>query len=344
MKIIDLRSDTVSIPTEEMRKVMYTAEIGDDVYQEDTTVNQLEELGAEISGKEAALFVPTGTMGNLLAIMSHTQRGEQVIADEWSHILKFEGGGVGSIAGLSSKEIQVDNGIFTAEIIKEEIVTNDDVHCAQTGLICLENTHNMAGGIVTPLKQMEEIYWLSRQHDIPLHIDGARIFNAATHLKCNLKELSALSDSMMFCLSKGLCSPVGSLLVGTTDFIKTARKHRKTLGGGMRQAGVFAAAGIISLNKMSKRLEEDHENLSLLAEKLQEFNSFNINMANVQTNILMVDLINTEKDADTLVEEMKNVGVLCSAITAKRIRFVTHYYIKKEDISLAIDRISSIIN
>ena len=340
MKIIDFRSDTVTKPTEEMKKAMYDAEVGDDVYGEDVTVNKLEELSAKISGKEAGLFLPSGTMGNLIALMSHTGRSQQVIVDEWSHIMKFEGGGIGSVAGLLGKEISVTNGIFNADDIAKEIVGDDDIHCAKTGLVCIENTHNMAGGTVTPLDELEKIYWLTKSNDIPLHTDGARIFYASTYLNKNMKDLAAFTDSIMFCLSKGLCAPVGSVLTGTKEFIDIARRNRKTLGGGMRQAGVFAAAGIVSINTMSKRLEEDHDNLMLLASMLQDTEVFTVDMSTVQTNILMVNVVNENKTSHDYIEEMKSHGILASAITDKIIRFVTHYYTKKEDILATVDIIS----
>lgn len=344
MKILDFRSDTITKPTEEMRKAMYQAEVGDDVYGEDPTINKLEEMARELLGKESALFVPSGTMGNQLALLSHTERSQEIILEDWSHIYRYEGGGLAFLSGLQAKPIKGKNGIMKVEDIKNAIVQDNDFHHAQTGLICMENTHNMAGGVVLPLKRMKEIYNLAKNHKLPVHLDGARVFNAASYLGVDVREITKYTDSLMVCLSKGLCSPVGSILAGSKDFIDKAKNYRKMLGGGIRQGGVLAAAGIVSLTKMIDRLEEDHQKIYRLAEGLKEIKGIKINDDTVQTNILMIDISNTSFTSDELVNRMKNEGILASSITNDIIRFVSHYYIEDEDINYTIDKINSIID
>ncbi|QIB26505.1 low-specificity L-threonine aldolase [Caloranaerobacter azorensis] len=331
MKIIDFRSDTITKPTEEMRKAMYLAEVGDDVYEEDPTVKKLEEIGANLVGKEDALFVPSGTMGNQLALLAHTERGQEIILEEKSHIFMFEVGGLAFISGLQSKTIKGHKGIMCASDIERAIRVNN-IHFPQTGLICLENTHNMAGGVITPIELMRKVYEIGLNYKIPIHLDGARVFNAAVGLGVDVKEITKYSDSVMFCLSKGLCAPVGSLLAGDKKFIEKARKYRKMLGGGMRQAGIIAAAGIVALENMIDRLEEDHYNNRLLAEKLININGIQIDMDTVQTNILMIDIVNKNYNADTVISLLKENGIYVSKISDYKIRFVTHMYISKEDI------------
>ncbi|RKD34626.1 low-specificity L-threonine aldolase [Thermohalobacter berrensis] len=343
MKIVDFRSDTITKPTEEMRKAMYEAEVGDDVYGEDPTINKLEELAAEKIGKEAALFVPSGTMGNQLALLTHTERGQEIILEENSHIFMFEVGGLAFLSGLQSKIVKGEDGILNSKVIKEAI-RSKNIHFPQTGLICLENTHNMAGGVVTPLNRMEEIFKLAQQHRIPVHLDGARIFNASTYLDCDVKDIAKYCDSVMFCLSKGLCAPVGSILAGDKKFIEKAKKFRKLLGGGMRQAGILAAAGIIALEKMTHRLVKDHENLRKLAFGLDDIKGINIDKDKIQTNILMVNLKDTGYNSDSFVYEMKKEGVLATKIDEHTIRFVTHYHIDEKDIEYTLNVIKRILN
>ena len=343
MKIIDFRSDTLTNPTEEMRKAMYNAELGDDVYGEDPTVNMLEEIAAEKVGKEDALFVPTGTMGNQLALLSHTQRGQEVILDDWCHIFRFEVGGLSFLSGLQAKTIVSDKGVMNPELVKQAIVSDDNIHHAQTGLVCLENTHNMAGGVVVPVENMKEIYNIAKEKSIPVHLDGARVFNAAVYLKCDIKEITKYTDSIMFCLSKGLCSPVGSILAGSKVFIKKARRLRKMLGGGMRQAGILAAAGITALDNMIERLEEDHDNVQLLTQGLGNINGIKIDKDTVHTNILMINIKDTEYNSQQLVNMMKEKGVLATPITEKIIRFVTHKYINKDNIDITIEIVNDIL-
>lgn len=344
MKIIDFRSDTITKPTDEMRKAMYEAEVGDDVYKEDPTINKLEEIAAEKVGKEAALFVPSGTMGNQLALMAHTQRGQEIVLEEWSHIYRFEAGGLAFLSGLQAKTVKGKNGIMEIEDLKNAIVNDNNIHHAQTGLICIENTHNMAGGVVTPLPKMKEIYSLAKEYNLPVHLDGARLFNASTYLKCNPKDITKYTDSVMFCLSKGLCAPVGSILAGTKEFINKATRYRKMLGGGMRQAGVLAAAGLVALDRMVERLWEDHDNLRKLSEGLGSIKGIEIDKNSVQTNILMVNIKNTGYSANEFVLKMKERGILASSITDEIIRFVTHRYISKSDVEYAVKIIDDILS
>ena len=258
MRYIDLRSDTVTMPTEEMRKAMAEAEVGDDVYEDDPTVNRLQELAAEMVGKEAALFVPSGTFGNQLCVLTHTRRGDEVILGEDCHIVLHEVGGAAVIAGVQLRTLKSNNGMLDPADVEAAIRPGDDIHYPHTGLICVENAHGL--GTAIPVNNLQAIKKIGEEHGIPVHMDGARIFNAAVALGVDAKEIAACADSVQFCLSKGLAAPVGSLVAGTKEFIEIARKNRKLMGGGMRQAGILAAAGIIALEKMTKRLHIDHEN------------------------------------------------------------------------------------
>ena len=265
---IDLRSDTITLPTDEMRKAMENAEVRDDVYQEDPTINRLEKLAATKVGKEAALFVPSGTMGNLIAVLAHCQRGEEVILGAESHICYYEVGGISAVAGVIPSTILGDSkGALTPQAV-DKALREENIHYPETSLICLENTHNRAGGTIYPIQLTKEIYQLAHQRNIQVHLDGARIFNAAIALNLEPSVLAKEVDSVMFCLSKGLSAPVGSILDGSRKFIEKARKQRKMLGGGMRQAGILAAAGIIALEKMVERLRENHNNARILGEGL----------------------------------------------------------------------------
>lgn len=333
MSYIDLRSDTVTKPTEEMRKAMYMAEVGDDGYGEDPTVNLLEEKAAEILGKEAGLFVVSGTMGNQIAVLTWTNPGSEVIMEAESHIFYYEAGGLSANSGVQPFLIYGENGIMTIEKIKSAIRPKGRVF-PETSLIVLENTHNRAGGKVLPLVYMEEVYKLSRNYNIPIHLDGARIFNASISLKIPAKEIARYADSVMFCLSKGLSCPMGSILVGSKEFIEKARKNRQRLGGGLRQAGVVAACGLVALEKMIDRLEEDHEKAKILYEFLKEIDIFDIGKPD--TNILKVR-INNDKKADFFLEEFKKQGLLATSFDEKTLRFVTHKDVSFKDIEKAKD-------
>jgi threonine aldolase len=327
--MIDLRSDTVTRPTPAMREAMASAEVGDDVYSEDPTINRLEREAAEVFGKEASIFVPTGTMGNQIAIRLHTQHGQEVICEARSHVLDWEMAMMAAFSGCQARTVAADRGILTWDHIKPAIGAKI-YYRAQTGLISLENTHNMAGGTVTPLPVLEGIWAGARQVGLPVHLDGARVFNAATALSISVAKLTGGFDTVMFCLSKGLGAPVGSMLVGSENAIKQARIHRKALGGGMRQAGILAAAGLIALHEMPKRLHEDHANARLLAETVAaEPKVAEIDLGAVETNIVIFKLRGKEEDkggdAAAFTAALKQKGVLVSAIGPHSVRFVTHY-------------------
>jgi threonine aldolase len=324
--VIDLRSDTLTKPTPEMRAAMAAAEVGDDVYGEDPTINRLEERAAEIFAREAAVFVPTGTMGNQIAIRLHTRPGQEIVCESRSHILDWEMATAASFSGCLIRPVVAERGILTWAHIEPVIHAKGSTFRAGTGLIEIENTANLAGGTVTPLPILEEIWAGARKHKLPVHLDGARIFNAATMLGGDVFEgartLTRGFDTVMFCLSKGLCAPVGSMLVGSREAIAEARVYRKALGGGMRQAGVLAAAGLIALEKMPLRLHEDHANARRLAEMLAQCSDVDIDLEAVQTNIVVFSL--RTRTAAELVVRLKAKGVLMSTVGPHSVRLVTH--------------------
>ncbi|MEA2086947.1 MAG: low-specificity L-threonine aldolase [Candidatus Caldatribacteriota bacterium] len=342
MKKIDLRSDTVTLPTDEMREAMNDAEVGDDVYQEDPTVNRLEELAAKKLEKEAALFVPSGTMGNLIAVLTHCQRGDEVILEMDSHIYYYEVGGMSTVAGVMPRLIVGDRGIPNLQDIREAL-REENLHYPKTTLICLENTHNRAGGTIIPPKVTEEICQLAHQRNIAVHLDGARIFNAAIALDIELALLTKDVDSVMFCLSKGLSAPVGSILAGSKEFIKRARKNRKMLGGGMRQAGILAAAGIIAVENMVERLEEDHKNARILGEGLADISGIKVDLATIQTNMVYFDLRESSMDTFQFLPKLAEYNILGSPRPPTKVRLVTHYGINEEDIYTTIKAIKEIV-
>ncbi|NYF52541.1 threonine aldolase family protein [Tunturiibacter gelidoferens] len=327
--MIDLRSDTVTRPTAAMREAMASAEVGDDVYSEDPTVNRLEKDAAEVFGREASIFVPTGTMGNQIAIRLHTRHGQEVICEARSHVLDWEIAMMAAFSGCQARTVAAERGILTWDHIKPAIGAKI-YYRAQTALISLENSHNMAGGTVTPLPVLEEVWAGAREVGLPVHLDGARVFNAATALGLSVAKLTSGFDTVMFCLSKGLGAPVGSMLLGSKKSIDEARIYRKALGGGMRQAGIIAAAGLIALHEMPKRLQEDHSNARLLADAVaSEPSKAVIDLDAVQTNIVIFKLLGTDQanggDAVGFVAALKQKGVLASAIGPHSVRFVTHY-------------------
>jgi threonine aldolase len=322
LSTIDLRSDTVTQPTPAMRAAMAAAAVGDDVYGEDPTINRLEARAAEIFGREAALFVPSGTMGNQTAIRLHTQHGQEVICESHSHIAEWEMAMASAFSGCQLRTLPAERGILRWADIEPHI-TGIHYHRASTGLICLENTHNMAGGTVTPLAVFEEIWEGARERGLPVHLDGARIFNASAALRIDVRELTRGFTTVMFCLSKGLGAPVGSLLVGSRDLMDHARRIRKGLGGGMRQAGILAAAGLIALEEGPKHLAEDHANARLIAETLAELPQIDIDLASGRTNMVLLTL-RRHGNADALVEKLKIRGVLSGSMGRHRVRFVTH--------------------
>jgi threonine aldolase len=320
---IDLRSDTVTKPTAEMRRAMAVADVGDDVYGEDPTVNRLESAAAALFGKEAGLFVPSGTMGNTIAIKLHTEHGQEVICEARSHILNYELAMMGWFAGCVARPIHAANGILTWENIQPE-VRKPSPHWAPTGLVEVENTHNMAGGTVYPLAALEEIYEATRECGLPVHMDGARIFHAAVHLQIPVSRIAAYAETVMFCLSKGLGAPVGSILVGSQRLIDKGRLYRKRLGGGMRQAGVLAAAGLIALERMPSRLSEDHANAALLASELAQVPGVSVDPSCVQTNIVIFRLVEAGVESSRLSAALKARGVLANGIDPQHMRMVTH--------------------
>lgn len=333
-RMIDLRSDTVTKPTDEMREAMATAEVGDDCFGEDPTVKLLQEESAALLGKEAALFVPTGTMGNQISVKAHTHHGDEVILEANSHIYNIESGTMAAFSGVLPRLIQGNDGILDPEKVKEAI-RPDKYYLPQTRLLCLENSHNIAGGSVTPLDRMKSLYIIAKENGLSVHLDGARIFNAATALQVNARDIASCADSIMFCVSKGLSAPVGSLICGSNEFIERAHRIRKMMGGGMRQVGILAAAGLVAIRKMVTRLKEDHENCKALAIGLNETQYFSINKM-PDTNILMAK-VKEGFNASTIADSFQKKGVLALPYTERYIRFVTHREITKEDINIAIE-------
>lgn len=329
MKYIDLRSDTITLPTKEMREAMYNAEVGDDVYGDDPTVRELEEYSAHLLGKESALFVPSGTFGNQLALFTHCQRGDEVLLGEDCHIVVHEVGAAAVISGVNLRVLPSTQGILEPDDIESRLRT-ENIHYPATGLICMENAHS--NGRVIPLNNMEKIYKIAHQAGIPVHLDGARIFNAASALGEEPSKIARYCDSVMFCLSKGLCAPVGSILCGSKDFIAKALKKRKLMGGGMRQVGVLAAAGLIALKKMRKRLPEDHENALLLGTELNKIPGIKVFMEDIHINMVFFDLKDTGCNPDELVVNFKARGIKINPTEDGLMRLVTHYWVSKEDI------------
>jgi threonine aldolase len=325
--IIDLRSDTVTKPTPEMRQAMFTAEVGDDVYGEDPTVNLLEARAAAVMAKEAALFVPTGTMGNTIAIKLHTEHGQEIVCDSRCHILNYELSMMAWFAGCVARAIPTEDGILTWDRIRSEVRPHGP-HAAPTALIEVENTNNLAGGTVYPLETLAEICAGAREMGLPVHMDGARVFHSAVYLDVPVARIAQYADTVMFCLSKGLGAPAGSLLVGTKKLIDKGRLYRKRLGGGMRQAGILAAAGLIALEKMPLRLGEDHANAQLLARALAGIEG--ITVSPVQTNILVFDISGLGMDTRTFSGALRERGVIANGVNASLMRMVTHYDVTTE--------------
>ncbi len=324
--MIDVRSDTVTKPTPEMRTAMYEAEVGDDVFSEDPTINRLEETAADMLGKEAGLFVPSGTMANLVSLLAHGQRGDEVILGAGSHIYVNEVGGMAVIGGMHPRPLNDDRGCLAPSDVEAAIRT-ENIHYPPTALVCLENTHNTAGGIATSPEVMEAVVDVARRHHLKTHLDGARIFNAAAYLGIPVKRLVAPFDSVYICLSKGLGAPVGSLTLGKKEFIHAARKHRKMVGGGMRQAGIIAAAGLVALTTMVERLPEDHQTARHIAEGLAGLPGISIDLSTVQTNIVRFGLERPDMTAGQLSGELKSRGVLANSTGPRTMRLVTHHHI-----------------
>jgi len=335
-KFVDLRSDTVTLPTEEMLEAIRHAELGDDVYGEDPTVNRLEEMAAAKMGKEAGLLVASGTQANLVSLMSNAQRGELVILESESHMNWYEVGGISSIAGLMPWPVRSQYGALDPKDVKAAI-RPENIHFPEPALVCVENTHNRHGGTVVTPAQLQMINEVAHGNGLKLYMDGARIFNAAVALNVDVKELAKHVDNLMFCLSKGLCCPVGSVVVGSREFIKKARKVRKVLGGGMRQAGIIAAAGIVALEKMVDRLEEDHRNAKRLAEGISKVEGICIDLTRVQTNMVLLDTSGLRVADEVILSKLKREGILASKLANNKLRLVTHMGIEKEHVEDAID-------
>lgn len=341
--MIDLRSDTVTLPTAAMREAMYNAEVGDDVYHEDPTINRLQEMAAERLGKEAAIFVPSGTMGNVASVLAHAGRGETVIVGNQSHIYHYEVGGASTLGGSPMVVVPTEpDGMLNPYEVQINISDGSDEHSSPTALLCIENTHNRCGGAVLRSEQVEQLTKLAHQHGLKVHMDGARVFNAAVALGIPASTLVRTVDSVMFCLSKGLSAPVGSMVVGNRAFIQRVHRMRKVLGGGMRQAGILAAAGIVALEQMVDRLAEDHETGKQLAYGLAEFPQIDINVDRVKTNMVIFSVRNSkleplgEEETMQFLAKARELGVLMGHIGQGRIRAVTHYGISSNDVITAL--------
>ncbi|UED77540.1 low-specificity L-threonine aldolase [Brevibacillus sp. DP1.3A] len=336
---IDLRSDTVTKPTEEMLRAMAEAEVGDDVYREDPTVNRLEAIAAEILGKEAALFVTSGTQGNQVAVLTHCVNGDEVIAEADSHIFYYEGGAMSALAGVQTRTLVGERGALRAEDV-ERAIRGNNIHFPRTKLICLENTHNRAGGAVISVAQMKSVYDTAQKHGIPVHLDGARLFNAAVAQGVAVSELSAFADTVQICLSKGLSAPVGSILAGDRAFTEEARWWRKKLGGGLRQAGYLAAPGIIALTQMTERLAEDHERAQQLARGLRQLT---LQVEQVETNIVLVNTDSIGQTAVAFLDRLEEKGVLAVDFDEYVIRFTTHRHITDQHIETVVAAVEQLL-
>ena len=336
MRQVDLRSDTLTRPTPSMLQAMAEAQLGDDVFGEDPTINKLEEMAADRLGKEAALFVASGTMGNLVSLLAHCGRGDEIILGSLSHTFFFEQGGSAAVGGIHPRTVanQPDGTLALSEI--EGAVRSDNIHFPLTRLIVLENTHNLCGGYPLDIDYMQSVGDIARRHGLKIHVDGARFFNAAVALDVRVEQLAAEADSVSFCLSKGLGAPVGSVVCGSRDFILQARRARKVLGGGMRQAGVLAAAGIVALNEMVDRLAEDHANARKLADGLAEMPGLSIDPSLIKTDIVYFEVKRDDMTAEELVNKLEEQGVRMLPVGPGRIRAVTHYHITSDDIDYAL--------
>jgi threonine aldolase len=337
MKIVDLRSDTVTHPSQEMMDAILHAELGDDVYEEDPTVNRLEEMAAKKTGKEAALLVTSGTQGNIVSVLTHTEKGEEVILESESHIYWYEVGSIAAIANLLVKPLPGEKGVLRPEDV-ERAVRPKSIHMPSTSLLCIENTHNRAGGTCWTPEQIKAVGDVAEDNELALHMDGARIFNAAVAQGIDAVKMTQHVDTLMFCLSKGLACPVGSLICGAEEVIEKARKYRKMLGGGMRQAGIIAAPGVVALEKMVDRLGEDHTNAHLLADGLHDL-GLTIDLSRVQTNIVIFQVENSEK----FISHIANYGIKASNFGNGKVRMVTHYGIEKKDIRYVLDTLEAIL-
>lgn len=332
MRFIDLRSDTVTELTKDMRKAMYNAHVGDDVYEDDVTTKELESFAAELVGKEAAIFVPSGTFGNQLSLLTHCNKGDEVILGEDCHIVCHEVGAAAVIAGVQLRTLKSNNGELSPLDIERTIRKEEDIHYPKTSLICIENAHS--NGRALSLENMAEIRQIADKYHLPIHLDGARLFNAASYLDVDVKEITKNADSVMFCLSKGLCAPIGSILAGSKEFIHRARKYRKLMGGGLRQSGVIAAAGLVALKDMRENLKSDHEKALYLATELSTIPEVSILNNNLHINMVFFKLSNI--DTSKLVEYLLSKNIKICDAEDGLMRLVTHYWITKENIDYVI--------
>ena len=344
MKVIDLRSDTVTLPSDEMRQAIFDAQLGDDVFQEDENVNLLEKKAAQLSGKEAALLVPSGTMGNLISFLVHCPRGTEAILGNKSHTFIYEAGGISAFGGVHSHQLPNDDQVLIDLELIEQAVRIDNVHFPQTSLISLENTHNRCFGSPISKEYIDTVASIASSHNLKLHIDGARIFNATVALNVSLSELVTSVDSITFCLSKGLSCPVGSVICGSKDFIYHARRTRKALGGGMRQAGIIAAAGLSILDDTEDQIRLDHINAHTLATGISEIDGLDTNLAQVKTNIMYFELTAKHINSAQLLEKMEDVGILFFEVSPNCYRLVTHYGIDESDIEFTISMFKKILS
>lgn len=343
--MIDLRSDTVTLPTKEMKEFMFNASLGDDVFGEDPSINALQEKASILFGKENALFVPSGTMANLISVLSHCDRGEEILLGNQSHIFKYEAGGTSAFGGVHSYQLNNnDDGTINIEDILENIRDSSDDHYPKTKLLCLENTHNSCYGSAIPKQYFIDVKKSIQPYNVKLHIDGARIFNAAILLDCSVKDLAESADSITFCLSKGLACPSGSIILGSTNFIKKAKRLRKSLGGGMRQAGILASAGIFALDNMVSRLNEDHQNALMIANELKKINSLKIDTTKVSTNLIFFYLTKENlSDADFINQLLKN-KIKIDAKGNRKFRIATHNGFNASMIDNVINTIQMVLN
>lgn len=342
MKYIDLRSDTVTRPTPAMREVIAKAEVGDDVFGDDPTVNKLQEKVAQLFGRQAALYVPSGSMGNLVAIKTHTVHGDEIICEESCHVLNYEAGSFAAVSGLVAHTFRGHHGVFTrAEV--EPYIKHQSLHTPGTRVIAVENTHNHAGGTIFPLEEIKKLSELAKEQNIRMHLDGARIWNAHVATGISLAEYAQYFDSISCCFSKGLGAPIGSMIVGDSEYIEKARRFRKMLGGGMRQVGLLAAAALYAVENNIPRMAEDHQNARKLAENLATLKGINIDLESVQTNIVIFDIRETGQTVPQILQALKAEGVLAVQFGAAKIRCVTHLDVNSADIETALDKFRKVI-
>lgn len=338
--MIDLRSDTVTKPTDAMRRAAFEAEVGDDVYVEDPSVLRLEAKAAEILGKEAAIFVTSGTQGNQMAVLTHCLPGNEVIIEQEAHLFYYEGAAMAAFAGVQPRTIKGINGAMDPMDVAHSI-RSEDIHFPETGLICLENTHNRAGGAIVPLENMKEIYQIASENKIPVHLDGARLFNASVASGVPIKDYADQTDSVQICLSKGLGAPIGSVLAGSAAFIERARKWRKRLGGGLRQVGIIAAPAYVALTEMVERLSDDHHHAKRLAEGISQIKGLKVEN-DVDTNIVLLNVKESGHSSSSFLEVLKEQGVLATSFGPHTIRLTTHYDVSGEDIEVAIQSLNKV--